>query len=61
MNEITILKMRAKKVELEAAINKLLTDFQNETGAKVHDIYLDKMQEMGVSMPTIFSHVEVKL
>jgi DNA-binding cell septation regulator SpoVG len=62
MKEITIQEMRAKKIQTEAYIAKAISDFQNDTGAIVHDIRIsDTLHERGVRMPTHFIELEVRL
>lgn len=61
MKEMTILEMKAKKVEVEAAMGVLLSNFQNETGAEVTGIDLQTIREVGVPMPTHFVDLRVGL
>ena len=61
MKEMTIPEMKAKKVEVEAAMGELLSKFQNETWAEVTGIDLHTIRERGVPMPTHFVTLRVEL
>ncbi len=61
MKGMTIPEMKAKKIEVEAAMGVLLSKFQNETGAEVTGIELHTGREMGVPMPTHFVDLRVEL